>query len=68
MHVGTKCKISDQNLPTRRREQLVALRFSVFHVFGNDVFCREFVGDGMVLEILQDAEMIVSAVRFNIRA
>jgi len=55
-------------LLTRRREQLVALRFSVFHVFGNDVFCREFVGDGMVLEILQDAEMIVSAVRFNICA
>jgi hypothetical protein len=68
MHVGTKCKISDQNLLTRRREQLVTLRFSVFHVFGNDVFCREFVGDGMVLEILQDAEMIVSAVRFNIYA
>jgi len=68
MHVGTKCKISDQNLLTRRREQLVALRFSVFRVFGNDVFCREFVGDGMVLEILQDAEMIVSAVRFNICA
>jgi hypothetical protein len=68
MHVGTKCKISDQNLLTKRRKQLVALRFSVFHVFGTDVFCREFVGNGMVLEILQDAEMIVSAVRFKICA
>jgi hypothetical protein len=68
MHVGTKCKISDQNLLTKRREQLVALRFSVFHVFGDNVFFREFVGDGMVSEILQDAEMIVSAARFNICA
>jgi hypothetical protein len=68
MHVGTKCKFSDQNLLTRRREQLVTLGFSVFHVFGNNVFCREFVGYGILLEILQDAEMIVSAVRFSICA